>query len=318
AAAAARADGAGSTYSGASPIGPVVLTGCPPTTPIPTATPPSHPTVLVPESQLPTPPSPAPRVKDLSAISDKGMFIWQIHLTSGGDVSAIVNQAVAAGLRQVWVRVGDSFDGFYGASELDTLVPALHRVGVAVVGWGFPYLYDPVGDAAWTAEAMAWRGPGGARLDGWGADIETSSEGTALDGTRSSTYLGLVRPDMGGRPLVAIVFPPTAYWLAHYPYTAEAPYVDAFAPMLYWSCMEPGADAQMAIQALGAMAPLHLIGQAYDMGPYGGRNGSPSGPEIARFLDAARRGGGVGGSFWVWQDVTQTEWAYLAGYRWLG
>ena len=122
---------------------------------------------------------------------------------------------------------------------------------------------------------------------------------------------------MGGRPLVAIVFPPTAYWLAHYPYQDEAPYIDAFAPMLYWSCTEPGADALMAIQALGAMAPVHLIGQAYDMGPYGGRNGSPSGPEIARFLDVARRNGAVGASFWVWQDMTQEEWAYLGGYRWV-
>jgi hypothetical protein len=305
-------------YSGAAPIGPVVLTGCPPATKPPPLTPPSHPSVLVPESALPTPPTPAARVKNLSAISGKGMFIWEANLTDGGNVAAIVRQATAAGLHQVWVRVGSSFDGFYGQTFLAALVPALHRVGIAVIGWGFPYLYDPVGDVVWTREALEWRAPNGQGLDGWGADIETGSEGTALSGKRALTYLGLVRPYMAGRPLVAIVYPPTSYWLANYPYQAMVPYIDAFAPMLYWSCVEPGADALMALKALGGLAPLHLIGQAYDMGPYGGRDGSPSGPEIARFLDVARRGGAVGASFWVWQDTTAPEWSALTGYRWTG
>jgi hypothetical protein len=216
----------------------------------------------------------------------------------------------------VWVRLGSSFDGFYGQSFLNALVPAMHAKGIAVIGWGFPYLYDPVGDVAWTNQALTWRAPNGDRLDGWSADIETASEGTALSGKRASTYLGLVRPLMGGRPLMATVYPPTTYWQANYPYQAMAPYIDAFTPMMYWNCTEPGAYAALAIQYLAKLAPVHLIGQAYDMGPYGGRDGSPSGAEIARFLDVARRGGAVGASFWVWQYMTAPEWSALTSYRW--
>ncbi|MDQ1366401.1 MAG: hypothetical protein QOJ52_1040 [Acidimicrobiaceae bacterium] len=299
-----------------SPIGPVALTGCPPSHKPPAATAPGHPAVLVPESALPAPPAAAPKVVDLAALSGKGMWIWQQNKTSGGSVDLIVRQAVGAGLRQVWVRVGSSLDGFYGQTWLNALVPALHRAGVAVIGWGFPYLYDPVADVAWTNQALTWRSPGGDRLDGWSADIETGSEGTALSGKRAATYLGLVRPQMGGRPLIATVYPPTDYWLAHYPYQAMVPYIDAFAPMLYWSCVEPGAEATMALQKLAGMAPVHLIGQAFDMGPYGGRDGSPSGAEIARFLDVARRGGAKGASFWVWQYMTAPEWAALSAYPW--
>jgi hypothetical protein len=298
------------------PLGPVALTGCPPSRKPPPATAPGHPAVLVPESALPTPPAAAPRVTDLAVLSGKGMWIWQLNATSGGRVDAIVAQAVAAGLRQVWVRVGSSLDGFYGASFLNTLVPALHRAGVAVIGWGFPYLYDPVGDVTWTTQALAWRASQGDQLDGWGADIETASEGTALSGKRAATYLGELRPHMGGRPLVAIVYSPTDYWMGHYPYPAMAPYIDAFAPMLYWGCVEPGADATQALQHLGGLAPLHLIGQAFDLGPYGGRDGSPTGAEIARFLDVARRGGATGASFWVWQYMTAPEWAAVGSYRW--
>jgi hypothetical protein len=97
-----------------------------------------------------------------------------------------------------------------------------------------------------------------------------------------------------------------------------APYVDAFAPMLYWGCREPGDVASSAISRLSPLAPVHVIGQAYDMAPEGGRVGSPSGTEISRFLDVARRHGAAGASFWDWQTMSRDEWAALSAYPWLG
>jgi len=305
------------------PLGPVALTGCPPPPPKPgpggSPRPgPWRPAVLVPESALPLPPAPSPRSAGTGPVlAGKGMWIWQPDRTEQGNAGAIVTKALAAGLTQLWVRVGDSRYGFYGASFLASLVPIAHARGLAVIGWGFPHLYDPVGDAAWTLAALAWHSPTGERLDGWSADIETASEGTALSGRRATTYLGLVRPAVGGRPLVATVFPPTDYWLRVYPYEAMAPYVDAFAPMIYWSCREPGDAAAAAIQRLAPLAPVHLIGQAYDMAPAGGRVGHPSGAEISRFLDVARRDGAVGASFWDWQEINAEEWSALSNFSWL-
>jgi hypothetical protein len=298
-------------------LGPVALTGCPP--PPPKPGPPAHPwhpTVLIPDSALPAPPKPAPRLQDLSAITGKGMWIWQMQRSEGGDSAAIVRQAVSAGLSQLWVRVGDSRNGFYGQSFLGPLVTQAHRAGLAVIGWGFPYLYDPAGDAAWTAAALGWRAAGGDRLDGFAADIETSSEGTALSALRSSTYLGLVRPAAAGRPLVATVFPPTDHWLALYPYQAMAPFIDAFVPMVYWSCTEPGDAVGAAINRLASLAPVHPLGQGYDMASEGGRVGPPSAAEISRFLDVCRRMGALGASFWDWQEMNDAEWGALSRYPW--
>jgi hypothetical protein len=305
-------------------LGPVALTGCPPPPRRPPAGggggsgPPPRPATVVPESELPAPLPPAPRLANVAVLAGKGMWIWQSTKTEAGNVHAIVQRAVSAGLTQLWVRVGDSLSGFYGAAFLNALVPAAHRAGIAVIGWGFPFLYDPVGDVAWSAAALAWQAPGGDRLDGFSADIETASEGTMLSARRVVVYLGLVRPDMLGRPLVATVFPPTAYWLRVYPYQAMAPYVDAFAPMEYWSCREPGAAAASAVSALASMAPVHVVGQAFDDGPSGGRVGSPAPAEISRFLDSARRAGAAGASFWVWQDVTAGEWGAVGAYPWSG
>lgn len=274
--------------------------------------------MLVPDSALPAEQTPQPWVSNLKPIAGKGMWIWQFARTSGGDPRAVVRQAEGVGLRQLWVRVGDSRDGFYAASTLAALVPVAHAAGLSVVGWGFPYLYDPLGDAAWTEQALRWRGPGGARLDGFSADIEKSTEGVALSQRRVGVYLGAVRRAAGSGLLVATVYPPTdGNWLGGgYPYATMARYVDAFAPMVYWGCVDPASAAGQALQRLGRLRPVHLIGQAYNMSGEGGRDAFPSPEEMWRFLKAGRNDGAVGASFWDWQEMTPRAWGALAWFAW--
>ena len=191
------------------------------------------------------------------------MWIWKTLQTENGDVDAVVARASAAGLRQVWVRVGDSHDGFYAADYLSRLVPKAHKAGLAVIGWGFPFLHDPVSDAAWSTEAVQWRAPDGSRLDGFSPDIELASEGVVLTERRITLYLGIVRPAAGDMTLVATVYRATdARWNGAYPYRAIAPYVDAFAPMVYWGCAEPGGATQESIARLASpqAGPRHRPG----------------------------------------------------------
>jgi hypothetical protein len=301
-------------------LGPVALTGCPPPhhPPGPPGPGPWHPAVLVPEAALPAPADPVPWRADVAATLGKGMWIWQLGATEGGDVDRIVTRAARAGLRQLWVRVGDSKRGFYGADVLDPLVAKAHAQGLRVIAWGFPHLYDPMGDAAWTNEVLAWHDRAGNRVDGFSPDIEMATEGVALSEKRVKVYLGAVRQAAGNRLVVATVYRPTdRLWApGAYPYAAIARYVDAFAPMVYWGCTEPGAAAFQTIARLAALRPVHLIGQAYDMGPEGGRMGAPSAAEIRRFLDVARRGGALGASFWSWQHANVVDWNALATFPW--
>lgn len=306
--------------SPAAGAGPVALAGCPPPpSKAPPGGPPWHPDKLVPDSALPAPLAPVPGNPSLAALTGKGMWIWQWPHTEGGNIAAIVARARAAGLRQLWVRVADSRDRFYAADELSALVPLAHRAGMAVIAWGFPFLYDPVDDAAWTADALNWRAADGEGVDGWAADIETPSEGVMLADLRISVYLGLVRRSVAGRPLIGTVYPPNDLWWSNgYPYRSIARYVDAFAPMLYWECKQPGDYAAQAIARLQPMRPVHLIGQAFSLGPYGGRVDSPSAEEEQRFLDTARRGGALGASLWAWQLADAEEWGALSAYSWPG
>src|SRR5439155_5117762 len=256
-------------------------------------------------SSLPTPTPPAPWASNVTPALGKGMWIWQLPAVEGGNTDQIVARAVRSGLRQLWVRVGDSRRGFYGNDVLDPLVAKAHARGIRVIGWGFPFLYDPEGDARWSGQALAWHDGSGNRLDGFSSDIEMSTEGVALSEKRVAVYLGEVRQAAGNRTLVATVYRPTdKLWApGRYPYATIARYVDAFAPMVYWGCVEPGAAAYETIARLAALRPVHLIGQGYDMGPEGGRIGAPSADEIRRFLDVARRGGALGASLWSWQHA---------------
>jgi len=296
---------------------PVALAGCPvpPHPPLPPSPPPWHPTVLV--TSLPPLKAPVPWTSHLAALTGKGMWIWQWDSTDGGNAAKIVDQAAAERLHQLWIRVGDSMNGFYGAKELDALLPVAHAHGIAVMAWGFPYLWDPVGDAQWTAQILAWRAPDGQRVDGYSADIEESTEGVMLSAERAAAYLELVRQAAGNRLVVATVYPPTdSNWDGGYPYRAMAPYIDAFAPMVYWECTDPASDATSDVARLSTLRPVHVIGQAFNFAGTGGRTISPSGAEIAEFLGASKRAGAMGASFWVWQEATPEEWAAVDGFPW--
>jgi len=296
------------------------LNGCPPPPRPPGQAPPAPPYVpprLVPESELPAALDPGTWTASLGPLEGKGMWLWKYFQSEGGNADAIVAKAASAGLRQLWVRVGDSRDGFYARDVLDALVPRAHRAGIAVIGWGFPYLHDPVLDAGWSAEVLAWRSPDGHTLDGYSPDIELASEGVAISELRVRVYLGLVRQAAGNRLVVATVYWPNATrWPDRYPYKAIAPYVDAFAPMAYWGCVEPGSLAQQSVERLKTLRPVHPIGTGWDATGEGGRTAAPSAHETNRFLDVSRRGGALGASFWVWHLMGEEQWTALSAFPW--
>jgi hypothetical protein len=273
----------------------------PPTPPLP---PPA-----VAESSIPIVSPPGPRHVSLTELKGKGIWIT-VFPGDSLNVTSLVETARRGGLDALYVRTGSSTDGFYGGPMLEKLVPLAHRYGIAVVAWDFPTLSDPAADATRAAEAFR----DGA--DTFSPDIEEAPEGTYLTARRVAYYLFLVRKDAGSRPVVATVPRPTSLSLSGYPYAAEASFVDAFAPMVYWSCTEPGAAVAVAIKALRPLRPVVPIGQDYDMASEGGPAGLPSGAEVWRFVDVARRDGAIGVSLYDLESGGAVQLAALADYPW--
>jgi hypothetical protein len=59
-----------------------------------------------------------------------------------------------------------------------------------------------------------------------------------------------------------------------------------------------------------------VIGQAYDMGTDGGRQGTPTAAETWRFLDSAKRAGAIGASLWTYETSGPAQWDPLSKYAW--
>ncbi len=282
----------------------------PPCTKLPVGPPPPPlPLPTVPERSIPVVAPPGPRHVPLAVLEGKGIWITEFP-GSPLNPTKVIDAARQAGLDSIYVRSGSSTNGFYGGPLLTKLVSIAHRYGIAVIAWDFPTLSDPASDAARAREAFRYG------ADAFSPDIEEEPEGTHLTARRVAYYLSLVRDYAGSRPVIATVPRPTSLSLANYPYVAEAPFVDAFAPMVYWSCTEPGVAVAVAIAALRPLRPVVPIGQDYDMANEGGPVGLPSGSEVWRFVDVARREGAIGVSLYDLESGGPVQLAALTDYPW--
>jgi hypothetical protein len=242
----------------------------------------------------------------------KGMWIWEPDKTEGGDPVAIVSRAKAVGLSHLYVRTGSTWDGFNNGPFLDKLLPAAHGAGLLVYGWDFPRLLSPADDVTRAMQAISHRSPGKQHIDGFAADIETRSEGTAITGQAATEYGRALREAVGpGFPLIATVPRPSP--AQNYPYTEVLASFDAVAPMVYWLNRQPDTDVAGALRDLAAYGkPVFPVGQAYDGRSEGGRAGVPPPDEIWRFMRSGLANGAQGVSFWSWQAANQKAWDAIA------
>jgi hypothetical protein len=242
----------------------------------------------------------------------KGMWIYEPDKTEGGDAAAIVAKARAVGLSHLYVRTGSSWNGFYAGPFLDTILPAAHDAGLLVYGWDFPRLIDPQDDVRRARAAIDHRAPGGHRIDGFSADIETRSEGTHITGQAAGEYGKALREAVGTSfPLIATVPRPSP--AQNYPYAEVVESFDAIAPMVYWLNRQPDTDVTGAMRDLAQYGkPVFPVGQAYDGAPEGGRAGVPPPEELWRFMRFGQAAGAQGVSFWSWQAANDKAWAAIA------
>ena len=245
----------------------------------------------------------------------KGMWLNNFDRSAGGDPKALVAQARDLGLTHLYVRLGSSKKGFYAQDVLERLLPVAHAAGVKVVGWDFPTLADPGGDAARAAMEVRYTTASGHRIDAFSADIETPAEGTRLSVDGALVYGAALRSAVGpGYPLIATVPRPSPKrW---FPYPEVVASFDAVAPMVYWGKRDPVTDVEGAVAALAPLGkPVMPIGQAYDSAIDGWAGGSPSKDDVARFTQAAHQAGAAAVSYWVWETASAEHWAAIREAR---
>jgi putative peptidoglycan binding protein len=268
--------------------------------------------VVAPAPEPAPAPPPAPPLPARLIPLGKGMWLHYISDKATGSPDAIVKKAKRVGLTHIYVRLGSSKKGFYAQGDLDRLLPVAHAAGLKVVGWDFPYLFDPGADADRALAEINYATPDGHRIDSFSADIETASEGVNLTAEGAAAYGAKLRSLVGADyPLIATVPRPSPKrW---FPFAEATQAFDAIAPMVYWQNRDPATDVAGAIAALAPLGkPVLPVGQAYDGGGEGGPAGPPPKDALVRFMNTATAKGALGVSFWVWQTATAEHWAAIS------
>jgi hypothetical protein len=247
------------------------------------------------------------------------------------DVDQIVATAKAAGLRYVELRLAyGAFDQVTPAAKptIDRLIDRLDEAGIAVVGWTVPreLAFD---DLAANVAVAQYRTPSGHGITGLAVDVERGEEFMG-EGPRGyaalSGYLRELRAALG--PHVLLVATVEDPFLEHldekkYPYAEIAAPADVIQPMTYWRMLGPwDSDAKVRRVVDGSSALLHqLAGRPIEINigaqttPLS-RLGAPSPNEIATSIEASRRIGALGVTFYDWTGTTPQQWDALARSRW--
>jgi len=160
-----------------------------------------------------------------SPFDGRGMWIWDLSRSDGGDPSAIAARAAVNGIRTVFVKSGDGATYFPQFSA--GLVSALHRAGVSVCAWQFVYGTDPVAEALVAARAVR------AGADCLVIDAEATYEGRY---TQAQAYLAALRAAVGARYPVGLASFPYADDHPAFPYSVFLGHGGATfnLPQMYW------------------------------------------------------------------------------------
>ena len=287
------------------------------------------PTTAAPEPPATTPPADAARVAEAVPAAPavappaevaapkpilplgKGMWLYQLSMSEGGDATKVVSKAKALGLTHLYTRLGSSKKGFYGQDELNKLLPVAHAAGIKVIGWDFVYLTDPIADAVRSKAEIDYTTPDGHKIDAFSADIESVQEGVNLTAEGAALYGAKLRELVGPNyPLIATVPRPSPK--KSFPFAEVTAAFDAIAPMVYWQNRDPATDVAGAMDYLAQFnKPIMPIGQAYNGGPEGGPDRDPPKEQLVAFMNTAHAKGAVAVSFWVWNHATPEQFAAI-------
>ncbi len=119
-------------------------------------------------------------------------------------------------------------------SKVNRIIESSHERDMKVIGWGYVFLNNPLGDAKKFITAAKHKTPTGEMFDGFAADIEEITSSRNIE-----RFTSRVREALGkDYPLIAITFSPMSKSKKadprYYAWKTIANNFDIIAPMTYW------------------------------------------------------------------------------------
>jgi hypothetical protein len=220
--------------------------------------------------------------------SGRGMWIWELGSSDGGDLRQIIARAKRNGVSTLMVKSGDG--SAYWPQFSSTLVAELHAAHLRACAWQYVYGSHPAAEAQVGAEAVR------AGADCLLIDAEAEYQGRYA---AAQTYLQRLRRLIGSRFPVALAGFPWVDYHPSFPYSVflgpgGAQYD---VPQMYWRDIGVSPDQVYThtyswnVLYRRAIFPL---GQLY---------GEPPARQVLRFRQLSRVYGSSGVSWFDWQDA---------------
>ena len=227
-----------------------------------------------------------------------GMFIWEIDACEGGNVTRIVEKAVAHNLGHLCVKFADGRKQHDNFRRIPGLVAACHSAGIAV--WGWPYIYgnDPADEAM--VEASWYRELG---FDGFIVDAESEYKDRP-DAARA--YIRSLRAELPDTPIAL-----SSYWSPQYhpefPWDAFLEHCDFVMPQVYWWGRDPVDTLRRSVRECNKWGlPVFPTGGDFD-------DAGLTPDELTRFAAEVETLGLPGHNWWHWQGARPDQWAAIVG-----
>ena len=247
-----------------------------------------------------------------------GVFVYQpsAALSRHGSWDNVAAALLKMKMSHAWVR-GHSKTGLFEVQKNAALIAALRRAGIKVFVWGWMQgegqLDKDILNAAAAIDKFA--------PDGYVADIEHGVSGATWTRAGIEKVLAATRTKLAGKPLILSTHGFIPY---HEPDLMRAadPFVDAFAPQVYWHHFpktamfsEPGAKGPYKTDNAASYAdlcldvwrhvtkkPIVVTGQAYWGEPTSWRQQDAE-KKLREFIDGFRR----------YAEISGLNWWHLAG-----
>jgi hypothetical protein len=230
-------------------------------------------------------------------LAGRAMWIWDLSVTDGGSLSALIADAHRYGIGTVLIKSSDGVDFWSQFSR--ALVATLHANGLRVCAWQYVYGDHPVTEAYMGAYAVR----DGA--DCLVIDAESEYQGKYIS---AQTYIARLRALIGPGYPVALAGLPYVDYHPGFPYSVflgpDGAQYDV--PQMYWGLIGVTTDAVFAHTYAFNLVygrPIEPLGQVF---------GGVLGHQIVRFRELARAYGAGGVSWFDWDAASPQAWTAVS------
>jgi hypothetical protein len=226
-------------------------------------------------------------------LSGRGMWMWYVSASDGGNLASIVATARSYGIGTLMIKSGDGTSAWSQFNS--TLVSELHAAGLKACAWQYVYGAHPITEAYVGAAAVR------AGADCLMIDAESEYQGRYV---QAQEYMQRLRQLIGSRFPVALAGFPYIDYHPAFPYSVflgpgGAQYN---TPQMYWVDIGTSVD--------DVYAHTYDFNALYErpIEPLGEVAGDPGPGQVLRFRQLSRTYGATGVSWWDWQESSARDW----------